>query len=116
MAEEDPKEPQPVDPEKLLAELEARRLAARDAARGNPSRYRNLIIALLILGVLAMAALWLLMRVIEQLPRPGAEAGNSHLPSSGQPPKIPVFRWDNSPIHEHATAITFATGFMKHAG
>lgn len=99
-ADENRKEPLPVDPEKLLAELEIRQQSLRAAARGTQARYRNLLVALILLAVSVMAALWFLMTMLGQMPRPAhppkkaAEVdGNSRLPSRGQLPKMSAFRW-----------------------
>jgi len=67
-----------VDPEKILAELEAARALVRKPERGDlDARLKTLIISVVAIVVLAAGALWILSFVLEGMPHGSHKPPNS---------------------------------------
>ncbi len=72
-----------VDPEKILAELEAARLAA-SSRRAKPGRNAVLVVIVLLILAIASIALWVLTLMLDGLPRPERSEGKGS-PSAAAP-------------------------------
>jgi len=59
-----------IDPEKILAELEAARIATASRARSRPGRNMVFAVVTLLIFAIAAFALWLLATLLEGMPKP----------------------------------------------